>query len=222
MADIGRRHQAIGKPHRSRVAQMKRKGQPLLPEVARARLVERLRERFKLRGYHPPEKLFGATEQEVRIGAEIDQCFPPFSKEWWKNEPPLPKQVELVKTRVEEEEHHRVATTHPMDDSTDDDWGYHHYKSAEDRALGVLLASDADLDPETRAYIISKYLTKNIYFGNMISRDRKHSEFAETIKRVKRLLKQSGLAAHEADQAIADDLRIEVGALLKRLTRAPE
>jgi hypothetical protein len=54
----------------------------------------------------------------------------------------------------------------------------------------------------------------------MIGRDGEHHEFAETIKRAKRLLIESGLKASEADQAIADDLQISIEALRQRLQRA--
>ncbi len=204
------------------------KNQPKLPEAARARLVERLRERFKLRGDHPPLKLFfGATEQEQRIGREIDRCFPPF--EGWEDDPALPKQVQIMKAYIEERERrYRLSVGESPwmddDDSGHDDWGHspHFYKSEEDWALGELLASDHKLEPETRAYIIRRYLTKSIYLGDMIDRDRKNAEFAETIKRVKRLLRQSGRTADEADQDIAEDLGIPVPTLRQRLTRAPK
>jgi hypothetical protein len=128
----------------------------------------------------------------------IERCFPPFGRAWWLEEPEIPDQIAVMQEELREQ------------GRRDDD------------ALVELLGSDLELEPETRAYIVRKYLNRYINFPTMINRDQERREFAKAIPRIKKLLQKPGPGRHSAGQAeaaIATDLGITIPALRKRLQR---
>jgi hypothetical protein len=94
----------------------------------------------------------------------------------------------------------------------------------EGAAVIQLLASDDDLDRETRDFIASEL--ERLYFPAGPKPEpepnREQAEFAASIRKLKTFLQKNGLPAGEAEQEIAGALKITVEALRKRLQRAPK
>lgn len=143
-----------------------------------------------------------ARLKKLKFDAEaIEACFPPFGRAWWLEEPEIPDQITVMQETLREQGRR---------DGNEDD------------ALVELLGSDHELEPETRAYIVRKYLNRNINFPTMINRDQERREFAKAIQRIKKLLQKPGPGRHGAEQAeaaIATDLGITIPALRKRFQR---
>jgi hypothetical protein len=143
-----------------------------------------------------------ARLKKLKFDAEaIERCFPPFGRAWWLEEPEIPDQIAVMQEGLREQ----GRRDHDEND-----------------ALVELLGSDLGLEPETRAYIVRKYLNQYINFPTMINRYQERREFAKAIRRIKKLLQKPGSGRHSAGQAeaaIATDLGITIPALSKRLQR---
>jgi hypothetical protein len=138
-------------------------------------------------------------KKEQEIDWEIDMCFPPFLVESAGVDelPAIPDQV------FEFQEHHNhVFPSDPID---------------RDEALILLLASDLELEPETRKYISRELQRPRYPIRPRV--DREQPEFAMCIRRCKELLREAGLKSLKAEAEIAQALGISVDALRKRCQR---
>jgi hypothetical protein len=197
-----------------------RKRPAQLPQAAEARLKERLRDILlppALKNRKPvtlkqfAEGKFISDAEARRIESDVhwrvERCFPPFfSLDRRSDEPQVPDQIEDKREWIKNADPEYVALCE----------GY----PSDDDLIIYLLHTDLEIEPETKAYLAREW-SRRVPLPSPPDPDSHYRDFAECIKRVKRLLITSGsMKAEQAEQVIADALGIERSALLKRLQRA--
>jgi hypothetical protein len=189
------------------------KRRPLLSVTATARLKERLRQRLLPLVERPKsvrslldrfasgelDDICERRKKEREIEWEIDRCLPPFPEER-PAEPGIPDQLWEWQQEYNDTFPNDAISLH--------------------EALIGLVASDWELEPETRHYISWELDHPPLPYRP--NPERKHREFAICVKRCKGLLRKAGLLPLKAEQEIADALGISVDALRKRCQRAPK
>jgi hypothetical protein len=150
-----------------------------------------------------------AERIERDVEWRIDRCFPPFvfpdEERKRRSEPDVPHQIEEM---MEDKRKWFEDNDPDFDDSV-----------SVNEAIVCLFRTDLELEPETREYL-SWWAERRpkFIFPDRPDPNRDYREFAECTRRVKQLLMKSGpMKAEQAEQAIADDLGIDRGALIKRL-----
>jgi hypothetical protein len=148
-----------------------------------------------------PDPWLERERKEREINWKIDECFPPFLMESSDlgELPGIPDQV----LGFQEHRNH-VFPSDPIE-------GH--------EALILLLASNLELEPETRDYISHELQRPRYPIPSKIDRER--PEFAMCIKKCKELLREVGLPL-KAEAEIAQTLGISVDALRKRCQRGRE
>jgi hypothetical protein len=178
---------------------------PLFPPEAEYKLKKLLfGSRFRLdcfsRGIEAPSE------------SEVNACFPPFGKFWWK-EPPVPDEIVMRSVDIER----RRDFEESMDPATTICWA----TDEETEALCDFIATGAEIDNEMRSFIIFKLGGGEIH-SPLVNRDQEHLEFNETVLRLKTLLRKYGGTAGEAEQTIAAALGLELEALRQRMKRSKQ
>jgi hypothetical protein len=189
--------------------------QRLLPPVGRRKT---LKEEFDdFAAGRPSARLERERKRrELEINLEIDECFLPFPADPAENddEPEVPDQVLVFREGHNEDLRNRRGSY------DDDDWDDDYPRTIDDdEALILLLASDLELEPETRAYIIHELQRPRYQVPPKVDANHEHREFAMCIAKCKQLLREAGLKALQAEADIAQALGISVEALRKRCQR---
>jgi hypothetical protein len=91
---------------------------------------------------------------------------------------------------------------------------------SESDAISCLLSSTLELEKETRDYLAKEWM-RLVPLSMPPTPGREKREFAETIKNLKRLLRERGVSMEKAVDVIAATLGTSSAALRQRLQRAP-